>query len=219
MLSKLFNVLAINVSIKKGANMIDQSKREDLHEENTKKNVEEPIRKRTIFVSLTVLAIVIVAIAGSWYLLQPEHPGTLAPNFSLTDVNGNAFRLSDFKGSVVVIDFMSTTCLGCRLSMPELEDVWNEYEERIVMMSISVTAPPFDDTEEMIRDWMSEFGSTWIHGKDTTGVMFDYRVMGIPTVIIIDKDGYIRFTHDYDPITAAPPISAETISQEIEELL
>ncbi|MFQ5836303.1 MAG: TlpA family protein disulfide reductase [Candidatus Bathyarchaeia archaeon] len=220
-----------------------------VEKKSSKKRTIEPERRRESILGLLIfLGVIIIAIAGGWYLLQPsgegrqpsseehqitiftisnlsptnssadEHPGTLAPDFSLTDPNGTSSWLSDFRGKVVVIDFMSTTCPPCRVSMPELKAVWNEHEERIVMMSISISAPPvFDDTEEMLRDWISQWEATWIHAKDATGVSIVYGVYEIPTVVIIDKDGYIRFRH-----AGIPPlgtISAETISQEIEELL
>ena len=87
-----------------GVDVIDEYIRKDLHEENKEKNVEVPIRRRTIYISLIVLGIIIVAIAGSWYLQQLRGTGTIAPDFSLTDLNGDVFRLSDFQGKVVELE-------------------------------------------------------------------------------------------------------------------
>ncbi len=159
---------------------------------SVKKSIEAERRKETIFGSLIIIGIIVVAVVGGWYLLNPsgqgsqltesqitvftisdlstttspddEHPGTLAPNFSLTDPNGTSSWLSDFRGKVVVIDFMATECGPCRLSMPELKTVWNDYEGRIIMMSISITAPPFDDTKEMIREEIGRVNGK-LHGS------------------------------------------------------
>ena len=178
-----------------GADMIDEHKRKDLHEKSTEKIVEVPIRRRTIYVSLIVLGIIIVAIAGSWYLQQSRGTGTLAPDFSLTDLNGDAFRLSDFKGKVVVIDFMATWCGPCRQQLPHLKVIWEkeDYSDKIVLMSIDI-----DPTEsaEILRSFAQGFPyATWIWARDTANLGQVYQVAGIPKTVIIDQDGYIRFTH------------------------
>ncbi|MFQ5999760.1 MAG: TlpA family protein disulfide reductase [Candidatus Bathyarchaeia archaeon] len=215
--------------------MIDQYKRKDLREESTEKKMQVPIRRRTIFVSLIVLGIVIVAIAGGWYLLQPsgegrqitiftisnvslttppvnEHPGTLAPNFSLTDPDGNSSWLSDFRGKVVVIDFMATWCPSCRQQMSRLKVIWEKenYRDKIVLMSIDV-----DPTEsaETLRSFAQEFPyATWIWARGTANLGQVYQVTAIPKTVIIDQDGYIRFTH-------TGVTYASTFIEEIDQLL
>ena len=228
-------MLAVNASIRKRENMIDEYKRKDLHEENTEKNMEVPLGRRTIFVSLIVLGIVIVAIAGGSYLLQPsgegrqitiftisnlsittppvdEHPGTLAPDFSLTDPNGTSSWLSDFRGRVVVIDFMATWCLTCRQEMSHLGTIWEKYEDKIVLMSIDID--PLRETEETLRDFAQEFPyATWIWAMDRANLGLAYQVTYLPKTVIIDQDGYIRFTH------TGVVTPASIFIQEIDQLL
>lgn len=195
--------------------MIDEYERKDLHEKSTEKNMEVPTRRRTIFVSLIVLGIVVVAIAGGWYLLQPktqENEGKLASDFSLTDLDGNSFQLSDFRGKVVVIDFMATWCILCRQQIPHLKVIWEKelYSDKIVLMSIDID--PIESVETL-RAFAQEFPyATWIWARDTANLGQVYQVMGIPKTVIIDQDGYIRFT--YTGVT-----NATTFIQEIDQLL
>ncbi|TEU06180.1 TlpA family protein disulfide reductase, partial [Candidatus Bathyarchaeota archaeon] len=158
------------------------------------------------------LGIIIVAIAGSWYLQQSRGTGTLAPDFSLTDLNGDAFRLSDFKGKVVVIDFMATWCGPCRQQLPHLKVIWEkeDYSDKIVLMSIDI-----DPTEsaETLRSFAQGFPyATWIWARDTANLGQAYQVAGIPKTVIIDRDGYIRFTH-------TGVTYASTFIEEIDQLL
>lgn len=220
---------------KKRTNMIDEYKRKYSAEESTEKNAEVPTRRRTVFVSLTVLGIIIVATAVGWYLFQPsgdglqitiftisnlslttppvdKHPGTLAPNFSLASPDGTSSWLSDFKGKVVVIDFMATLCGGCRQQMPHLKVIWEKenYGDKIVLMSIDVD--PIE-SEETLTDFTQDFPyATWIWARDTVNLAQAYDVMFIPKTVIIDQDGYIRFTH-------TDVTDASTLIQEIDQLL
>jgi len=194
--------------------MIDEYKRKDLHE-STEKNMEVPTRRRTIFVSLIVLGIVIVAIAGGWCLLQPktqENEGKMASDFSLTDLDGNTFRLSDFRGKVVVIDFMVTWCISCRQQIPHLKVIWEKelYSDKIVLMSIDID--PIEAVETL-RAFAQEFPyATWIWAKDTANIGQVYQVTVVPKTVIIDHDGYIRFTH-------TGVTDATTFIEEIDQLL
>ncbi len=178
------------------------------------RDVEVPLRRK-IFVFLMLLCFAIVAIAGGWYLLQPksqENGRKLASDFSLTDLDGNTFRLSDFRGKVVVIDFMSTRCGSCREQIPYLKVVWEkeDYGGKIVLMSIDI-----DPTEsaQTLGAFAQEFPyATWIWARDTANLGQIYEVTSIPKTVIIDEDGYIGFTHT-DVTTAS------ILIQEIDQLM
>jgi cytochrome oxidase Cu insertion factor (SCO1/SenC/PrrC family) len=163
---------------------------------------------------LLFLTVTVAIIAIAWYLFQTsfrEYSGTLAPDFSLVDLNGKTFRLSDFRGRVVVIDFMATWCGPCRLEMSHLKVVWEKYGNVIVLISISVD--PIYDSEERLRDFVRDFPyATWIWAKDTANLVRVYQVTAIPTTIIIDQDGYIRFRY-------TGLIDSSTLIQEIDKLL
>ncbi|KYH42335.1 MAG: cytochrome C biogenesis protein [Candidatus Bathyarchaeota archaeon B63] len=146
---------------------------------------------------------------GAWYLLQ--HSGE-APDFTLTDLEGNVFRLSDFRGRVVLLEFMATWCGACRASMPSLKEIWTRYSRQIVLISISVD--PASDTEDVLIEWTRHYGAGWIHARDTSDprVTQLYGIKVIPTYILIDKRGIIRYR--YEGLT-----SKETLSERIAELL
>jgi thiol-disulfide isomerase/thioredoxin len=140
---------------------------------------------------LILLGVIIAAVAGGWYLLQPEE--TVAPDFSLTDLNGNIFRLSDFRGKVVVLDFMATWCGPCRLQIPHFKVVWEKYGSKIVLISIDVD--PRESTE-VLRAFVQQFPyATWIWTRDTANLAEAYQVTAIPKTVIIDQKGYLMFTH------------------------
>lgn len=55
---------------------------------------------------LSIFFFIMVTIAGVWYVIQ-SNP-VLAPDFSLTDLDGKTFSLTDFRGQIVILDFMAT---------------------------------------------------------------------------------------------------------------
>ncbi len=126
--------------------------------------------------------------------IQPQPWGN-APDFNLIDLDGSPVKLSDFQGKVILLDFMATWCGPCRASMPGLIALHEEVSEEVVMISIGVD--PIFDTEERLREWMNEWGAEWIHVRDLADppLMQLYGVTGIPTYVIVDRNGNIAFRH------------------------
>lgn len=164
---------------------------------------------KKLYVGLSVIIVIAVAIAGL-FILQPPLQRNLAPDFTLQDLNGNSFSLSDFRGNVVVIDFMATRCGPCGLQIPIYKTVWDTYKGEVIFISISVD--PFSDTEETLQVYKEKFDASWIWSRDTDDVGIKYEITALPTTVIIDKNGYIKFRH-------AGVTDTETLIQNIEKLL
>ena len=68
--------------------------------------------------------------------------GATAPDFTLPTLDGQQARLSDYQGSVVLIDFWSTTCEPCMIEMPHLVEMYKKNKDRgFVVLAISADGP------------------------------------------------------------------------------
>ena len=143
-------------------------------------------------------------------LLNKPNTLTHAPNFTLTDVEGKTFSLSDFSNHIVVLSFMKTRCSSCRAEATQLKEIHNNYHDHVVILSISIDLTY--DTNQQLLQFMNETGITWIVAKGTNKVKGDYDIKTAPTIILIDRSGYIRFKHTGET-------TAEALSREIEKLL
>ena len=161
--------------------------------------------RRTV---LILLAVVMIFALGIWYMLRPK--GTVAPDFSLVDLEGNTFRLSEIRGKVVVIDFMATWCGPCLLQISEYKAVWGEFKDEIVLISIDIDP---GESEDILRAFIQQFTyATWTWARGTANLAEAYEVAYIPKTVIIDQEGHIRYSH-------VGVTSASALIQEIEDLL
>jgi peroxiredoxin len=115
-------------------------------------------------------------------------PGSVAPNFTVTDIDGRRHRLSEYRGKIVLLDFWATWCAPCRIEAPILKAVYTRHQrDGLVVLGISPDAP------ELIRSSAAQFGDAWpqiaepIDGQITTL----YRVNGLPTHYLIGRGGKI----------------------------
>lgn len=133
---------------------------------------------------------------------QPEllAPGSPAPDFTLPSPNGKPVTLSSLKGQVVLIDFWATWCGPCMMAMPHIQALHKELGGK----GLKVLSVNTSDTQPA----MTKFLKT--HKEYTTTMLFDgvspsvssakYKVSGIPTVYLIDKDGNVAASFvGYDP--------------------
>lgn len=120
------------------------------------------------------------------------HP--LAAGFTLTDVDGNIFTLSDQRGKIVVLEFMRTTCSACITQEPYLRELRSKFGADVVMVMISVD--PSGDTESLLRSHRDENLMGWIAIRDIVQIYKAYSVQATPTIFIIDENGYIQYRHE-----------------------
>ena len=159
--------------------------------------------------SLMIVAFIGVSVlGGGWYLMQIQRE---MMDFSIPDIDGNTVTLSDFSGEVVVLDFMATWCAACKAAMPGLVSLYNEMGDQFVM--ISITVDPSSDTVPVLENWMETYGATWIHARDLADppVTQQFEVTSIPTYVIIDRKGEIRYRHG--------PVSVLKLKTEILSLI
>ncbi len=115
--------------------------------------------------------------------------GELAPDFTLTDLEGNSVTLSEYRGKVVFINFWATWCPPCRAEMPEIEAIYQEYKDKgVVVIGVDILEP-----EDVVRQFVEQGGYSWIFVLDATGaVSDDYKITAIPTSFFIDREGVIQ---------------------------
>jgi peroxiredoxin len=117
-----------------------------------------------------------------------------APNFTLVDINGEQFSLSEHLGKVVLLDFFATWCGPCISEIEHLKGLHNEYSpNQFVILSISVD--PSTDTVQTLQSFAQQNEMTWTVARDTTNVASKYDVSPIPHLVIVDAEGYNRHNH------------------------
>ena len=119
-----------------------------------------------------------------------------AVDFTLTDQYGNTHTLSDYKGSVVFLNFWATWCPPCRAEMPDIQKLYEEYEaaEDDSVVILGVAAPGLGGEKDIagITEFLSDNGYTYPVVMDETGDLFmQYYVFSYPTTYMIDREGNV----------------------------
>jgi thiol-disulfide isomerase/thioredoxin len=113
-----------------------------------------------------------------------------APSLVIKDLQGHTFRLSDYKGKVVLINFWATWCPPCRAEMPDLIKMQREYRGRGLQV-IGITYPP--QTAGEVRRFIRKLRVNYpvAIGTKETKALFDQGET-LPVTIIIDREGNFR---------------------------
>ncbi len=119
-----------------------------------------------------------------------------APAFAFVNLEGQTVSLESLRGKVVVIDFWATWCGPCRMTMPLLQEFVERKPEGVEFISMDV----WEDDTTKVRPFLADYGYTFNVLFGNADIASQYEVTGIPTLVIIDKDGVIRYRHvGYDP--------------------
>ena len=115
--------------------------------------------------------------------------GSVAPAFSLPDLEGKTVSLADFKGKVVILDFWATWCPPCRAEVPDFVRIQSKYRDKgLVVVGLSMDAGGAKD----VRPFAEEFNVNYamLIAKEETPNAYG-GIAGIPTTFVLDRQGRI----------------------------
>jgi peroxiredoxin len=151
---------------------------------------------------LTVIALAVVLVVGlttttccdSGVKSSPNGNGdtnapagsSQAPEFQLNTLDGQTVRLSDFRGDVVLLNFWKTTCGPCAVEMPYLQQVYEEWQGKgMVLLMVNI-----GESADTVAAFMQDHGLSVPVLLDSDGtVATQYGIVGIPCTFLIDQDG------------------------------
>lgn len=156
--------------------------------------------KKYIIVLLIISSLVVIVRDGR------SDRQARAPEFTLTDLDGNKVSLSNFKGKVVYLDIWASWCGPCIMEIKDAKKVKEHFQgnDNVVFLYISI-----DENTSKWKNMIKKNNINGVHLISKKGeeddILQKYNVPSIPRFVLIDKQGNIadwnaRTPSDYDNI-------------------
>jgi peroxiredoxin len=149
-----------------------------------------------------ITSIMILALcAGSTTAVSAKAVQTAAPDFTLKSQKGDNLKLSELRGKVILINFWASWCGPCRQEMPVLNELYQHYRPLdFTILGVNVEQNS-DDAKSLLKDVSVSFPILF-DNKNKVSKLYD--VKGMPSTVLVDRDGNIRYVHmGYQPGTEA----------------
>jgi peroxiredoxin len=142
------------------------------------------IMKRIAMMMILTLTLVLAGCSGG------IDKGNPAPDFTLTDLQGNNVTLSQYKGKNIYLNFWASWCGPCKDELPDIEKIHQEYKDKDLVV---LTVNPGEE-KEIVKKFIED-------QKYTFPVLLDskmdvarlYKTNDIPVSLFINKEGTIVF--------------------------
>ena len=114
-----------------------------------------------------------------------------APDFTVTDAQGNSVKLSDFIGKPIVLNFWTSWCSSCKSEMPHFNELYSEYKDSMVFLMVDLVDGQ-RETQAKGLSYVEEQGYTFpVYFDKKQSASDAYSILYIPTTIFIDAEGNI----------------------------
>ena len=134
---------------------------------------------------------------------------TLAPDFTVYDLEGNEVHLTDFFGKPIIVNFWASWCGPCKMEMPDFDAAYNTYKDDIVFLMVNMTDGS-RETVEVASEFIANSGYTFPVYYDTQySAAITYSVASLPTSYFLNEKGEL-VAH------AKGAIDAETLQRGID---
>ena len=154
-------------------------------------------------VGLAVLAVFVLSVGTRQPSATPAPPqesasvpvgtdiGEQAPDFTLADIDGNTFSLSELRGRPVILYFSAAWCLPCA---PETQELAKRKARYSAVEVVWISVDPRSDSPEALRAHRRRYGrDDFIYALDTEGIARLYRVVSLGDLYVLDAQGRIVF--------------------------
>ncbi len=119
------------------------------------------------------------------------HIGEPVPDFRLTSIEGTPFRTVDLRGKVIILNFFATWCGACRMELPHLQAIWNEFRSDDDFRMLVVAGGESDDT---VKAFQQEHGFTFPLASDLNKAVYkEFASQYIPRTYLISRQGTIAY--------------------------
>jgi peroxiredoxin len=163
----------------------------------------------------TILAILLCTAAVA---AASENSGRRAPGFALPDSTMRVYDLADYRGKVVVLEFMQTTCAHCAPFADVLERVQKKYGDKVAVLAVANSS---GDNLNSVAQFIAGHGITYPVLFDAGQMAYSYlRSMKFdtPHVFLIDDRGRIGNDWGYG-LTTRDIFEGNGLMSEIDSLL
>lgn len=137
----------------------------------------------------------ILVACASFAIAQESRPGS---SFTLANAGGEELTLPDDQEGVGVYLFWASWCPYCRALMPHLQSIVDEYGDQVTVYALN-----FRDKRDA-AGYMDERGFDFVLLPDADGVAEQWGMRGTPGLVIVDRNGEVRFNL-YEVLTENPP--------------
>ncbi len=176
-----------------GADGVTMRKRDD-RLEFLRDEAAPPLRRRFSLGSLALLVGLLALSLALGLQLSRRNMGRptsgSAPDFALALFDGSDFRLSDYRGQVVLINFWASWCPPCRDEAPDLNALYDDYRSKgFTVLGVNM----LESSRRKALDFIAEFGIGYPNGEDIGERVTNlYRVEAPPESFLIDRRGEVR---------------------------
>jgi len=115
--------------------------------------------------------------------------GYPAPDFTLTDIAGKMWRLSDMKGKVVLVNFWATWCDSCKEENPALQRFINSERQNGNLVVLTIL---FNDSPLNAADYLKNNNFSFNVLIDDRKTSMEYGITGVPETFVIAKTGELK---------------------------
>lgn len=164
------------------------------------------MKKQRLIIRTVILLLLGAAVAYTLYAnftkdeVQKVEVGKKAPDFVLTDLNGEKHQLSKYEGEGVLLNFWATWCKPCEKEMPFLNNQYQAYKDQ----GVNILAINVGESNVAVSEFTNRYELQFpiLTDKDQQ-VMTAYGVNPLPITFLIDKEGNVVEIHTGEIVAEA----------------
>ncbi len=122
----------------------------------------------------------------------PAEQRKAAPDFSLTDTQGQTVTLSGYKGKVVLLDFWATWCPACQFEVPWYSEFSKKYGDKgLAVVGVSLDKGGLS----VVKPYMEQKKMEYTVALGNDDLLLEFGLKTVPVTMLIDKSGRIAVAH------------------------